>query len=119
MLKGRQQGASTYIQARFFHKISMRSGLSAVILTHLADSTDALFAMTKRYYELCPDELRPHAGKSNDNELLFDKLDSGYVVATAGNRKGIGRGRTFQFFHGSEVAFWDNANEIMAGQALR
>lgn len=115
LLKGRQQGASTYIQGRYFHKCSMRRGQSAVILTHLGDSTDALFQMTKRFFDLCPPELRPHAGKSNENELLFDALDSGYIVATAGNRKGIGRGRTFQFFHGSEVAFWDNANEIMAG----
>src|SRR4051812_18856164 len=34
ILKGRQQGASTYIQARYFHKTSMRFGLKAFILAH-------------------------------------------------------------------------------------
>jgi hypothetical protein len=115
ILKGRQQGASTLVQARFYHRVSMRPGQRAVILTHLGDSTDALFEMTKRYHDLAPDVFRPHTGAANANELLFDRLDSGYVVATAGNRKGIGRGRTFQFFHGSEVALWDNAHELMAG----
>ena len=115
LLKGRQQGASSYVQGRYYHKCSMRSGQRALILTHLGDSTDALFEMTKRFHDLAPIELKPHTGAANANELLFDKLDSGYVVATAGNRKGVGRGRTFQFLHASEAAFWDNADEHMAG----
>lgn len=115
LLKGRQQGASTYAGARFYWKTSTRPGMLALILTHLQDTTDALFGMTKRYHDLCPNDLRPVTAKSNDNELVFSELDSGYVVATAGNRKGVGRGRTFQLLHGSEVAFWPNAHEHMAG----
>lgn len=115
LLKGRQQGASTLVQGRFYWKTSLRPGLLALILTHLGDSTDALFGMTKRYHDLCPEELRPATAASNDNELSFAELDGGYVVATAGNRKGVGRGRTFQLFHGSEVAFWEKAEDIMAG----
>jgi hypothetical protein len=115
LLKGRQQGASTYVQARYYWKTSMRPGQRALILTHLGDSTDALFEMTKRFHEHCPPELKPSTGAANANELLFDRLDSGYVVATAGNRKGVGRGRTFQFLHASEAAFWENADEHMAG----
>lgn len=115
LLKGRQQGASTLVQGRFYHRCSLRPGQGALILTHLGDSTDALFGMTKRFHDLAPAELKPHTGASNGTELLFDKIDSGYVVATAGNRKGVGRGRTFQFLHASEAAFWDNADEHMAG----
>jgi hypothetical protein len=115
LLKGRQQGASTYVQGRYYHKVSMQPGVRALILTHLGDSTDALFEMTKRYHDNCPDELRPQTGTANSHELHFPSLDSGYVVATAGNRKGIGRGRTFQYFHGSEVAFWEGAADIKAG----
>ncbi|WP_290646748.1 hypothetical protein [Aquabacterium sp.] len=114
ILKGRQQGCSTLIQGRFYHRCSMRPGVLALILTHLADSTTALFSMTKRFHDLCPDEIRPSTGTANENELTFDRIDSGYVVATAGNRKGVGRGRTFQLFHGSESAYWDNAQEHMA-----
>ncbi len=110
LLKGRQQGASTLVQARYYWKTSMRPGQRALILTHLGDSTDALFEMTKRFHEHCPPELKPSTGAANANELLFDRLDSGYVVATAGNRKGVGRGRTFQYLHASDAAFWDNAD---------
>jgi hypothetical protein len=115
ILKGRQQGCSTYVGARFYHRTTLNSGQLALIMTHLADSTDALFAMTKRFHDNAPLSMRPHTAASNANELAFDELDGGYVVATAGNRKGVGRARTFQLLHASEFALWDNADEHMAG----
>lgn len=115
ILKGRQQGASTYIQGRFYWKTSLNIGQRALVLTHLGDTTDALFEMTKRYHDLCPEFLRLRTGLANAKELMFDEVDSGYVVGTAGSRKGLGRGRTFQYLHASEIAFWDNAAEHMAG----
>lgn len=114
VLKGRQQGMSTYIGARFYHRTSMSFGKQALILTHLQDSTDALFDMTRRYHDLCPELFRPKTSAASAKELKFAELDSGYIVATAGS-KSVGRGRTIQFFHGSEVAFWPNAADHMAG----
>jgi hypothetical protein len=114
LLKGRQQGASTYTEGRFYWKTSLNFGKQALILTHLQDSTDALFDMTKRYHDLCPDVLRPSTKAASAKELAFDQLDSGYIVATAGS-KAVGRGRTIQYFHGSEVAFWTNAADHLAG----
>ena len=58
-LKGRQQGFSTYVEARFYHRTSMRYGKRAAVMTHLQDSTDALFEMVKRYHENCPAPLQP------------------------------------------------------------
>lgn len=114
VLKGRQQGMSTYIEGRFYWKTSMEFGKYALILTHLQDSTDALFDMTKRYHDLCPYPLQPATSAASAKELKFSDLDSGYIVATAGS-KAVGRGRTIQYFHGSEVAFWNNADDHMAG----
>ena len=114
ILKGRQQGASTYIQARFTWKITHRKGLRAFILTHEDDATQNLFSMGKRYYDNLPSFVKPSKSASNAKELLFDKLDSGYKVGTAGN-KSVGRSQTNQFFHGSEVAFWPNASEHAKG----
>jgi len=113
-LKGRQQGYSTYVEARFYHKTSLRYGKRAVVMTHLQDSTDALFEMVKRYHDNCPPVLRPVTIAASAKEFLFDKLDSGYTVATAGS-KGVGRGRTIQYFHASELAFWKNAEDHFAG----
>lgn len=114
ILKGRQQGASTYVEARLYHKTSHRKGVRAFILTHLDEATANIFAMAKRYHEHCPALVKPSTAASNAKELVFDKLDSGYKVATAGS-KGTGRSATIQYFHGSEVAYWPNAQTHFAG----
>ncbi len=105
-LKGRQQGISTYVSARYYHKSSLSRAINVYILTHEQKATDNLFSMVDRYHKHNP--LAPSTGKSNAKELEFDKLDSSYTVATAGQKAG-GRGRTPTLFHGSEVAFWANA----------
>lgn len=114
VLKGRQQGISTYVQARFIHRLSFRKGLSAFILTHLAEATDTLFNMTKRYHDYLPALVKPNAGKSNDKELYFDRMECRYSVATAGSKQ-VGRGKALQLFHGSEVGFWPNPDTIWPG----
>jgi hypothetical protein len=114
ILKGRQQGASTYIGGRFYWKTSGEFGKQTFILTHEQNATDNLFSMTKRYHENCPAAVKPSAAADNAKELFFDKLDSRYKVATAG-AKATGRSATAQYFHGSEAAFWPNAADHMAG----
>jgi len=114
ILKGRQQGASTYVEGRFMHNTTFKKGVRTFILTHDGESTNALFEMTKRYYDELPEFVKPTIAKSNAKELKFDQLDSGYKIGTAGN-KSIGRGQTLQYFHGSEVGFWQNAGELTKG----
>lgn len=114
LLKGRQQGGSTYVEGRFFHRTTMHPGQRAFILTHLQEATENIFGITKRFYDNCPKILRPKASNKNANELVFGGLDSEFSVATA-RSKGTGRSATAQLFHGSEVAFWENAADHMAG----
>lgn len=114
VLKGRQQGISTYTEGRFYWRTSMQFGKTAFIMTHEDKATQNLFGMAKLYHEHVPDPLRPNTGAANANELVFDKLTSKYAVGTA-RSTGTGRSFTVQYFHGSEVAFWDNANEHLAG----
>ena len=117
VLKGRKMGASTYIGARQFHNTTFRFGCSSLVAAHDQDSTAELFDMPRRFYEMFPDDrlwLRPEATRARASELYFPGLDSGYKVATAGGTN-IGRGRTPQNLHGSEVAFWQNADEHMRG----
>jgi hypothetical protein len=83
------------------------------ILTHEQDATDNLFGMVDRYHQHNP-LVKPSTGAANAKELYFDKLDSGYSVGTAGS-KAVGRSKTVQLFHGSEVAFWPNAPTHFAG----
>jgi hypothetical protein len=114
ILKGRQQGSSTYVGARFVWKATHSKGVRAFILTHEEAASQALFEIVKRYYDNLPDQVRPVISSSNAKELHFQKLDSGYKIGTAGN-KSVGRSQTNQYFHGSEVAFWPNASEHAKG----
>jgi len=114
ILKGRQQGISTYLQARFYWMTSLRRGRRAVILTHRIDASENLFGMAERFHQYAP--LKPHVGTCNAKELVFDRLDSSYQVATAGS-SGTGRSGTAQLFHGSEVAFWPFAADHLSGVA--
>jgi hypothetical protein len=114
ILKGRQQGASTYIEGRFYWKVTNTEGKRAFILTHEGEATKNLFDMAKRFHEKMPDGHRPSTNRDSGNELSFDKLDSGYRVGTAGS-KDVGRSSTIQYFHGSEVAFWEHAQEHARG----
>lgn len=108
ILKGRQQGMSTYIGGRFYWRATHRKGLRVFILTHEQAATDNLFGMANRYHEHCPPLVKPSTGAANAKELFFDRLDGGYEVGTAGT-KAVGRSKTIQLFHGSEVAFWPHA----------
>jgi hypothetical protein len=112
VLKGRQQGISTYLGGRFYHRATFRKGLRVFILTHEQDATNNLFGMVDRYHQHNP--IAPSTSAANAKELFFDRLESGYAVGTAG-AKAVGRSQTVQLFHGSEVAFWPNAPTHFAG----
>ena len=114
ILKGRQQGCSTYVGARYYHATTWAEGRKTFILTHEDQATQNLFEMVNRYHEHCPAPVRPSTGAANAKELVFDVLDGGYKVGTAGT-KGVGRSSTIQLFHGSEVAFWPHAETHAAG----
>ena len=111
ILKARQQGLSTYVGGYLYFSVSQRKAAKAMVITHHSDSTRALFDMTKRYHENCPEILKPHTKYSSRRELSFDVLDSSYVVATAGG-EAIGRGETLTHVHASELAFWNKTTAL-------
>lgn len=113
-LKGRQQGISTYTAARFFHKTSLNEGKRAFIMAHEQKASNNLFGMVKRYHENLDPLIQPRLDASNAQELAFADLDSGYKVVTAGTKE-TGRSATSQYLHASEVAFWANASQHLAG----
>lgn len=108
VLKGRQAGVSTYTAVRYYHRASMHRGVNVFILSHEQGASDTLFGIVDRMHRHNP--IAPHVGVSNVKELEFDKLDSSYAVATAGN-KAVGRSKASSLFHGSEVAYWASATD--------
>jgi len=116
ILKARQQGLSTHVGGYMFAAVSQNTAKRAMVITHQADSTRALFDMTKRFHEHCPPILKPKTKYASRRELYFDTLDSSYIVATAGG-EAIGRGETLSHLHASEIAFWpkSTAKDIWNG----
>lgn len=114
ILKGRQQGMSTYINARFYHRATRSTGQSVFILSHEGKTTDKLFDMVRRFQDNIHPALKPQEGKSNTRQMTFPGLSADYSAGTAGNEQ-VGRGGTAQLFHGSEAAFWEHADAIQRG----
>jgi hypothetical protein len=113
VLKARQMGISTYIAARYYKHTVGNAGLRTIIIGHEKRASTNLFQLVKRFHEHMPEDLRPATGTSNAEELIFDQIDSGYLVSVA-TQEGAGRSATAQLLHASEAAFWVALLEQMA-----
>lgn len=120
ILKARQEGISTLIEAIMTELAITHHNRNALIVAHDSDSTSKIYKMTKLYYDKLPPEIQPMHKYNNTRELTFDNpsddpeekannpgLNSSIRVSTAGS-SGIGRGSTLQYCHLSELAFWDD-----------
>jgi hypothetical protein len=114
ILKGRQVGGSTFINGRNFQITTHKRGIRTFILTHQDQATANLYEIVRRFYDNCPENVKPQAGTHNAKELSFPALDSGYKIGTAGSQS-LGRSSTIQLFHWSEMAFSPYAEDHFAG----
>ena len=114
IVKGRQQGLSTYVEGRFSHRVVRVPGTSALILSHDGAATDHLFTMVKRYHENLHPAVQPEVDKSNTRQLIYGALGSDFKATTANNPE-AGRGGTSQLIHWSETAYSDFAYAIQDG----
>lgn len=111
VLKARQLGFSTYIQGEMFRR-TVTETRATITMAHDDDTTQKLREMADRFWENHP---RPPRRKyANATKTTYPDKDSGATIATAGS-KHKGRGGTYTDFHGSEVAFWPDAERIIAG----
>lgn len=113
VLKARQEGVSTYVAGRYYHKTIKKPGFLTAIVAHEKPAVRNLFGLVKRMHDHVPEELRPETGASNADELKFSNIDSGYIVSVA-TEDGAGRSSTAQALHASEAAFWVNLKEQLA-----
>lgn len=115
VLKARQVGISTYVEGRFFWKITQNRNANAFVLSHLAESTNSIFNMVRQFYDHIPHPaFKPGLASQSASTLAFEGLNSRYRVGTARSTQ-TGRGQTNRFVHGSEVAFYPQGSDIVAG----
>lgn len=114
ILKARQLGFSTMLQAELF-RTATTSTATTMTLTHLDDITQAMRRMSDRFYDSIPAPFpKPLRAYSNAAVTTYSELGSECMIATAGS-KNVGHGLTISHAHLSEVARWNNAEEVMIG----
>jgi hypothetical protein len=113
VLKGRQQGFTSFITAYQLAATITQRNFSGMTVADSADNTATIFEDKARFpYSLLPDPLKPSEKFNNRKELHFDILNSRWRCTTAGS-EGAGRSKTINFFHGSEVGFWPDYEDTM------
>lgn len=113
VLKPRQKGMSTCIQAEFFRAVTTGPA-TTLTLAHDTETTQKLRRIVARFYNNLPANFRPTRYYDNSRVATYPDFDSEAMIATAGNLN-TGRGGTYSHFHGSEVAFWVDAEALVAG----
>lgn len=113
VLKARQLGISTAIQAHLF-LTAITTTARIGTLAHDAATTDKLREMAQFFYDELPEDARPKRSINNASKTTYPATRSTVYIATAGNRS-AGRGGTYSHVHGSEVAFWKDGAALLAG----
>lgn len=112
IVKARQMGVSTMIQGEIFRRL-VTTTTRALSLSKDDNGTTYLREMNDRFYKHFPVP-KPKRGKDNARQTSYSETDSSHFISTAGSGD-VGRGSSFNFIHGTEVAFWKDAEQILAG----
>lgn len=117
ILKARQQGVSTLLEAWHLDATMHTPNCNTVILAHEREALGKLFQIVKFAYESCPDRIqladgtfwvKPVARYETRNELYFEGLNSSIYVSLKV------RSTTVHRLHVSEWAFLKNAEQTLA-----
>ena len=72
VLKARQEGCSTYTQAKILCRTIKNKNRNALVVAHRDDSTAAIFDKSKYMFGNLPIAIKPEQKASNARELIFD-----------------------------------------------
>ena len=116
ILKARQVGFSTVIEAFGFEKIYRTPHLSAFIVAHEVDAAQRIYDMSRRFYDLLPENEKHGTEYENRRELRFKEPSGSIFEVEVSKNSAGGRGATVQFVHFSESAFYGSqAHDVLAG----
>lgn len=129
ILKARQMGISTVIEALCFWWTTTHKNIKSVIIAHETEASGNLYIMFRRFFDNCHPTFQPRRKYNNVKELVFDVDDNikeeykqqgkpapglGSSIKTLVAKEGKGRSATIHFFHGSEVAFWESKADVVS-----
>lgn len=123
VLKARQMGLSTAIEAVIFWWTTTHRNITAMIVGHEETSSRNLYNMFKRYYDNCNPLFKPTRKYDTRTDLSFAREDpvtgeqvglNSVIKTGTANNSAIGRSDTIQLLHGSEIGEWVNGEELVA-----
>jgi len=117
ILKSRQEGVSTCVEAIIYCLTSQQPNRNALIMADEIPKSNHLFEMFKLYQEqlgLHQPHLSPKLKKSNEKKLEFAELHSQILIDTSQNLE-VGKAFTLQYVHASECAIFPKLGVILDG----
>lgn len=115
VLKARQMGVSTLIQAIVYALTSLKKAINSYVIADDIKGSNYIFEMQKLFHETLDNPfLKPKIKHSNEKKLEFSGIHSQVLIDTAENPN-AGRKFTLQHVHLSEAAFFSKLNNIMLG----
>lgn len=115
ILKARQLGMSTFVEALAYVMCFMIPRYRTLIVTHEKEASENILAMAHLYWEKDPQRALYTPKSESRFELSWKETKSSIKVATAGQKgsAGVGRSKTTHFQHLSEIAFWPDTDSAM------
>ncbi|HKW51030.1 MAG TPA: hypothetical protein VJQ53_04785, partial [Candidatus Eisenbacteria bacterium] len=108
ILKSRQVGVSTLIEALLTWRAVTRQNRSALVVAHVLKSSKALFRMSRNFHRFLRGEMKQETRIQNVHEIEFDSGSRLQIEV-----QGDPRGYTAQDVHLSEFAFYMQAAETL------
>ena len=113
ILKARQHGISSFVQALLF-EANIKWTSASLTLSDTGENTSLIRSIAKRFWDLWPLDWKPPRDQDSAITVHYPLTDSHSLAYTAG-AKTAGRGGTVSHFHGSEMAQWKSPEETFAG----
>lgn len=122
ILKARQMGLSTAVEAIIYWWTSTNKNINSVIIGHEESSAKNLYMMFRRYYDNSNPLFKPTIKYNTRTDLSFERYDDGgnqvglgsYIKTATAKNSSAGRSDTIQCLHASEVGEWENGEELVA-----
>jgi hypothetical protein len=122
ILKARQMGLSTAVEAIIYWWTTTHKNINASIIAHEDKASKNLYKMFKRYYDYSNPLFKPSRKYDTRSDLTFAREDEmgnqvglGSVISTAtAKNTGAGRSDTIQLVHASEIGEWEDGEELVA-----
>src|SRR3990167_1125312 len=114
ILKARQTGISTLIEAIVYAFTSQREAVNSLVISKDIDSSNYLFGMQKMFQETLEGSLKPEIRHSNEKKLEFEAIHSQVLIDTHDNLD-AGRSYTFRLVHLSECSKYRDLAMLLLG----